>query len=250
MNPLIVMESLKEKFSPAELAIYDLIKKQPSLVTHATTTNLAKKAGVSQPTLTRFVKKQLGYKRYQDFRFDFINWLSSTKATADSNDNDYFTRLNNLLELTKTTLTDEVMADLVAFLSQHKHLFATGSAKSFLSARLFETLMRKTEVYVSSYSTDDLNDAESYLKKDDLLLIFSASGDSNYIEKLTNLNCSTLLITANPTAKYRKYFDKVITLPTLSGDWEYDSISPIMFDVFTELLVTHYAKYVNEQNNQ
>ena len=57
MNPLIIMESLKEQFSPAELAIYDLIKKQPSLVTHATTTDLAKKAGVSQPTLTRFVKK-------------------------------------------------------------------------------------------------------------------------------------------------------------------------------------------------
>ncbi|MCI7515897.1 MAG: hypothetical protein MSE70_02275 [Streptococcus sp.] len=62
------------------------------------------------------------------------------------------------------------------------------------------------------------------------------------IRKITNLKCKTLLVTANPNAKYRKHFDKVITLPTLSGDWEYDSISPIMFDIFTELLVTHYAK--------
>ena len=45
------------------------------------------------------------------------------------------------------------------------------------------------------------------------------------------------------------FFDKVITLPTLSGDWEYDSISPIMFDIFTELLVTHYAK-TNEKLTQ
>ena len=244
MNPLIVMESLKEQFSPAELAIYDLIKKQPSLVTHATTTDLAKKAGVSQPTLTRFVKKQLGYKRYQDFRFDFINWLSSTSTSNPNEDNEYFARLNKLLELTKATLTDEIMAELVTFISPKKHLFATGGAKSFLSAKLFETLMRKMEIYVSSYSIDYLDDAVNYLKKDDLLLIFSASGDSNYIQKITNLKCATLLITANPNAKYRQYFDKVITLPTLSGYWEYDSISPIMFDVFTELLVTHYAKQV------
>ncbi|WP_431770004.1 MurR/RpiR family transcriptional regulator [Streptococcus gallolyticus] len=242
MNPLIIMESLKEQFSPAELAIYDLIKKQPSLVTHATTTDLAKKAGVSQPTLTRFVKKQLGYKRYQDFRFDFINWLSSNNATNTDEDNEYFTRLTKLLELTKATLTDEVMTDLASFLSQSDHLFATGGAKSFLSAKLFETLMRKMGVYVSSYSTDYLDDAVNYFKKDDLLLIFSAGGDSTYIRKITNLKCKTLLVTANPNAKYRKHFDKVITLPTLSGDWEYDSISPIMFDIFTELLVTHYAK--------
>ncbi len=102
--------------------------------------------------------------------------------------------------------------------------------------------MRKMGVYVSSYSTDYLDDAVNYFKKDDLLLIFSAGGDSTYIRKITNLKCKTLLVTANPNAKYRKHFDKVITLPTLSGDWEYDSISPIMFDIFTELLVTHYAK--------
>lgn len=97
-------------------------------------------------------------------------------------------------------------------------------------------------VYVSSYSTDYLDDAVNYFKKDDLLLIFSAGGDSTYIRKITNLKCKTLLVTANPNAKYRKHFDKVITLPTLSVDWEYDSISPIMFDIFTELLVTHYGK--------
>ena len=74
-------------------------------------------------------------------------------------------------------------------------------------------------VYVSSYSTDYLDDAVNYFKKDDLLLIFSAGGDSTYIRKITNLKCKTLLVTANPNAKYRKHFDKVITLPTLSGDW-------------------------------
>lgn len=46
-------------------------------------------------------------------------------------DNEYFTHLTKLLELTKTTLTDEVMTDLASFLSQSEHLFATGGAKSF-----------------------------------------------------------------------------------------------------------------------
>ena len=61
------------------------------------------------------------------------------------------------------------MTDLASFLSQSEHLFAAGGAKSFLSAKLFETLMRKMGVYVSSYSTDYLDDAVNYFKKDDLL---------------------------------------------------------------------------------
>ena len=45
-----------------------------------------------------------------------------------------------------SNVTDEVMTDLASFLSQSEHLFAAGGAKSFLSAKLFETLMRKMGV--------------------------------------------------------------------------------------------------------
>ena len=110
MNPLLIMEAAKANFSPSELAIYEIIKAQPSLVTHLTTTALAEKAGVSQPTLTRFVKKQLGYARYQDFRFDFINWLS-TNSDEETEKNDYFNRLQRLLTLTEAVLNEQVMTE-------------------------------------------------------------------------------------------------------------------------------------------
>lgn len=244
MNPLLTMEVAKANFSPSELAIYEIIKEQPSLVTHLTTTALAEKAGVSQPTLTRFVKKQLGYARYQDFRFDFINWLS-TNSNEETEKNDYFNRLQRLLTLTETVLNEQVMTEMVGFISQSKHIFVTGSAKSYLSAKLFETLMRKMGTFVISYSTDFLDDAVTYLQPDDLMIIFSASGNSAFIEKIAGIEARKLLITANPNSKYAEYLDKVLVLPTLTGDWEYDSVSPVLFDIFTELLVTYYAKMPN-----
>lgn len=241
MNPFLVMEAAKENFSPSELAIYSIIKKQPSLVTHLTTTALAEKAGVSQPTLTRFVKKQLGYARYQDFRFDFINWLS-TESDEETEQNDYFSRLEKLIKITQTVLNEQVMTELVEFISKSNHIFVTGSAKSYLSAKLFETLMRKMGIMVTSYSPDFLDDAVSYLQPENTMITFSASGNSSFIEKIIAIDSRKILITANPHSKYKKSFDKVIVLPTITGDWEYDSISPILFDVFTELLVTYYAK--------
>lgn len=241
MNPLLIMEAHKEKFSPAELAIYNLVKKQPSLVTHLTTTALAEKAGVSQPTLTRFVKKQLGYERYQDFRFDFINWLSSTSDNSLEK-NDYFSRLEQLIKLTHSTLSDQVMSEFVETIAQSQHIFVTGSAKSFLSAKLFETLMRKMGVLVTSYTTDFLDDAVNYLKDSDTLITFSASGNSSFIEKIIATSSKKILITANPSSLYKNIFDQILTLPSITGDWEYDSISPILFDIFTEYFVTYYAK--------
>lgn len=241
MNPLLIMEAAKANFSSSELAIYATIKEQPSLVTHLTTTALAEKAGVSQPTLTRFVKNQLGYARYQDFRFDFINWLS-TNSTEEIEQNDYFSRLQRLIKLTEAALNEKIMTELVEFISQSNHLFVTGSAKSYLSAKLFETLMRKMGVFVTSYSTDFLDDAVTYLQPEDMMITFSASGNSSFIEKIVVIDSRKLLITANPNSNYAKAFDKVLVLPSLTGDWEYDSISPILFDVFTELVVTYYAK--------
>ncbi|HEL2051555.1 TPA: MurR/RpiR family transcriptional regulator [Streptococcus suis] len=241
MNPLLIMESQLNQFSAAELAIYKVIKEQPSLVTHLTTTALAEKAGVSQPTLTRFVKKQLGYERYQDFRFDFINWLS-TNSDEIAEKNDYFSRLEKLIKLSKTILNDETMTELVTEVSKSSHIFVTGGAKSYLSAKLFETLMRKMGILVTSYTTDFLDDAVNYIQSEDILITFSASGNSPFIEKVLATDSKKMLITANHNSKYKTYFDKIIILPTVTSDWEYDSISPILFDIFTELFVTYFAR--------
>lgn len=244
MNPLLTLEVAKANFSPSELAIYEVIKEQPSLVTHLTTTALAEMAGVSQPTLTRFVKNQLGYARYQDFRFDFINWLS-TNTDEGIEKNDYFNRLQRLITISESVLNEQVMNEIVGVISESKHVFVTGSSKSYLSAKLFETLMRKTGTFVVSYSIDSLDDAASYLHSDDLMIIFSASGNSSFIKKIVDVDTRKLLITANPNSKYAELLDKIVILPSLTGDWEYDSVSPILFNIFTELLVTQYAKLVN-----
>lgn len=243
MNPLLKMENTKINFSPSELAIYETIKKSPSLVTHLTTTALAEKCGVSQPTLTRFVKNQLGYSRYQDFRFDFINWLSSQKETnQQSNRHEYFQRLEALIKQSEELLTEEFMTSVVDFLSQANYIFTTGSAKSYLSAKLFETLMRKMGTPISCTRPDFLDDASDYMNAEDILIVFSVSAESSFIQKLSNTTCQKMLVTANPHSAYRDLFDKTVVLPTVSNDWEYDSISPILFDIFTELLVTYYAK--------
>lgn len=241
MNPLLIMESQLDQFSAAELAIYKVIKEQPSLVTHLTTTALAEKAGVSQPTLTRFVKKQLGYERYQDFRFDFINWLSTHSENPEIK-NDYFSRLEKLIHLSQHYLSEDIMTELVSNVSKSPTIFVTGAAKSYLSAKLFETLMRKMGKLVTAYRIDYLHDAANCIQKEDTLITFSASGNSPFITEVLATDAKKILVTANHNSKYKAHFDTIIVLPTVTGDWEFDSISPILFDIFTELFVTHFAK--------
>lgn len=240
MTPLQLMEAHKADFTPNDLLIYHAIRDNPAQVTYKTISRLAADCGVSQPALSRFVKT-LGYSRYQDFRSELTAWLAlqSEQEAQGTNHLGYFHQLYQLLQETEKVLTVGYLEELARYMESHRTILATGLAKSFQPAQLFEILMRKKTRHVHAIPYDFLGESVDYMEEDDLLLLFSVSGRSQIMQEIRHAKGKVMLVTANPNLLKDVSIDRTVVLPCLTSDPESSSISPVLFDIFVELLV-HY----------
>ena len=243
VNPLQRMELHKENFTQNDQIIYDHIIKDPSVVTHMSTSSLAELCGVSQPALSRFVKG-LGYARYQDFRAEIIRLLAqkNEQEEQDKEHLHYFSQLYLLLTEAEQLLTAEYLKELGGYLSKFPRIFASGIGKSRHAAELLEILMRKHRRFAQAVSHDALNELVDYMESDDLLIIFSVSGGEHIMEEALRANGKVMLVSSKPDSRYANQVDKLVVLPHLSSDPEADSVSPVLFDIFVEL-VTSFLPY-------
>lgn len=240
MNPFLLMEQKKEAFSQNETLIYQAICKNPDQVTYKSISQLAEDCGVSQPTLSRFVKG-LGYPRYQDFRADLISWLAlrSEQETQNSSHLAYFNTLYQALEQVEQVLTRDTIREVNQYIQSFRRVYATGLAKSHQPAQLLEILMRKRGYEIHAVTSDVLNDLGISMSEQDLLIVFSVSASSQIMSLAQQISGRLFLITANPKPQGLRPDDRTLVLPYASADPETSSVSPIIFDVAVELLATY-----------
>lgn len=233
------MEAHRSDFTPNDLLIYQAITENPAQVTYKTISKLAEDCGVSQPALSRFVRT-LGYSRYQDFRSELTAWLAlqSEQEAQGTNHLGYFNQLYQLLQAAEQLLTADYLDELARYINCRRNILASGLAKSYQPAQLFEILMRKRRRYVHAVPYDFLGESADYMEEDDLLLLFSVSGRSSILHEVTRTRGRILLVTANPNPPFAERFDRIVVLPYISSDPEASSVSPVLFDIFVELLVS------------
>ncbi len=239
MNPFQSMEARKPFFTPNDLLIYEAISANPERVIHMTTSALAEVCGVSQPALSRFIKN-LGYSRYQDFRAEWISCLAqkNEKDAQGSGHLRYFNTLYQVLNEAEQLLTAEFMQEVFAYIHKFDKVFATGVGKSYHPAQLLQILSYKTGRNIQAIPQDMLMEASEYLCGNDLLIIFSAGGASHIEREVGRIGGKIMLVTANPNHNLKNRADRMILLPYMPPDPESSSISPVLFDVFVELLVS------------
>lgn len=242
MNPFQLMELHKEQFTPNDLLIYETIMKNPDHIVRMTTSTLAEECGVSQPALSRFVKG-LGYTRYLDFRTDLSTYLAQQTDLANSGSHElgYFHKLYQVLDSAEKLLTHDYMKELAAYINGFDHVYATGLSKSFHPAELMEILARKYKKSIHAVRRDNLNELTDFMEEDDLLIVFSVSGRYSIMKRAAQANGKVLLVTTNPLHECRESVDRVVLLPYVMPDPETSSVSPILFDIFVELLVSYFA---------
>ena len=244
MDPIQLMELHKDAFTQNDTIIYHAIMENPERVVTSTTSTLANECGVSQPAITRFVKG-LGYDRYRDFRSDLAAWLAAEAKSAPHVEGErlpYFSRLNETLNKAEQMLTAEYMQELAAYVLAHKRVFATGSAKSYQPAELLEMLMRRNKHDVHAVGHDSVGELVELLDEDDLLIIFSVSAKDASLRGVTRACNDIMVVTANAAHGYRDLVDRTVALPYASIDPESASVSPILFNVFVELLTEYAAR--------
>ncbi len=237
MNIIQLMEQNKSQFTPNDLLIYQKISENPGITVQMTTSTLAETCGVSQPALTRFIKS-LGYHRYQDFRADLIAWVAEQRAKekADDRQLEYFSITYQLLQETEKILTDEYMHNLAAYVNNFDRVYATGLSKSFHPASLLEILMFKTGRYFHAISSDNLGELSDSMTDKDLLIIFSVSAKPSLMQPLAGTLGKIMLVTANPTHTFKNVLDQQVLLPYIQPSPEESAISPVLFDMFVEIL--------------
>lgn len=242
MNPVQLMELHKEQFTQNDLRIYQAIMANPEQVVSKTTSVFAAECGVSQPALSRFVKG-LGYERYRDFRSDLVAWLTERSAGTTQNGAHlpYFDTLSKTIEAAERLLTDEYLRELTSFVTSHRRIYASGTGKSLQPAKLFEIIMRRNKRGVHAVGSDELNELGDYMNEDDLLVLFSVSGCKKTVGDAAHINGDLLLVTANPG--YERSIDpaRVVVLPFAGTDAETASVSPVLFDIFVEILTSYIA---------
>lgn len=243
MNPFQLMEQRKSEFTQNDMLIYQAILQNPDQVTYKSVSQMAEDCGVSQPAISRFVKG-LGYARYQDFRAEIISWLTlrSEQLAQGSDHLAYFNTLYQVLAEAEKVLTSATLKDLAHYIVGFNRVYATGMAKSFQPAQLLEILMRKNRYDVHAVSADTLDDLSIVMTEDDLLIVFSASANSAIMPRALRTNGKILLITANHSYNQPRPGDRTLVLPYVSTDPETSSVSPILFDIFVELLVSYLGR--------
>lgn len=243
MNPLQRMEAHREAFTQNDRMIYETILQNPAAIVHMTTSTLAERCGVSQPALSRFVKT-LGYGRYQEFRADLIAWM-----TLKDNLNQqqgmhlgYFATLYQVLAEAEKLLTDAYMRDLTQYINGFDRVFASGTNKSFQPAQLLETLMRRHRRQFQACARDYLIELADYMDENDLLIVFSVSGGGHILEDACRTSGKILLVTATAGYACADRVDRAVILPYVTTDPETSSVSPVLFSVFVELLVSYLSQ--------
>ncbi|WP_099469738.1 MurR/RpiR family transcriptional regulator [Konateibacter massiliensis] len=243
MNPFQLMELHKNSFTKNDQLIYKTITKNPEQIIYKSSSVMAQTCGVSQPALSRFVKS-LGYSRYQEFRSAVTASLAhqeDIKAKGTSH-LAYFNNMYQLLGETEKVLTDSYMRSIAKYVLKFQNIFATGTGKSFAPAILLEQLMRKNYIFIHSTPNDSMEDLSGYLDKKDLLIVFSVHARDTNIEPIINTKAKIMLVTANPNHAYSHMVDKNVFLPFVSIDPETSSVSPILFNIFVELLTSYISK--------
>ncbi len=243
MNPLQRMEQHKASFTQNDMTIYNTIINDPSMVVYMTTSVLAQECGVSQPALSRFVRT-LGYARYQDFRSELIAWLAlqNEQDAQGSEHLSYFNTLYALLQAAEETLTAPFLTELADYIGGFDRVFASGIGKSFHPAQLMETLMRKNRCQINAIASDYIAEVADAMRESDLLILFSARGGEPITRDAMDTAGKLMMVTANPHPVAEAQLDRLVVLPYTTASPETSPVSPILFDVFAELMVQYLSK--------
>lgn len=243
INDLI--ERNKDKFTSTEKEIATFVMDNPEELSHLTTiSNFSEKSNFSTGSIVRFCKK-LGFDGYSEFKFFIVNNLieidvDNTENYLDTLIDIYTTEINFL----KNQLDLKEVANLAGLINVSKTIAILGKNSSFVAAQQLQ--LRLIRNGMSAIALQDELTIYNYvdiLKTDDLVILFSVSGNSsseyeNIISAFEEKNIPFYLITIDKDSKiWNKAIHKILLPNTLVAKKHLALDGQILFMIFIEILI-------------
>ena len=248
MNPYELIELKKSSFTKTDQHIVELISKNADAIfRNATVTSLAKEYAISQASLTRFIQK-LGYPSYNEFKFDIYRCEKQSLTNEDSEET-ILESYSNLILLMQNVLKEDTLVEIARDIAAARTIVTIGMHKSFLPAQSFQYNMLKLAKPSVAFSSDDRHEIKHFITKDDIIILFTAEGDSakDFIHEYKEKDIPIILITMNDKTSIRKYARHIIWLPNSRNQNMHKYLeNQVFFLVFADLLTSYVAKEIEK----
>lgn len=248
MNPIELIRENLDNFTKKEKNIAIYILKNPIEAIQYNPEVLSNKAGTSKSAFVRMCQK-IGYNGYSEFRFALSNYLVSSKEPSTQTENNSGHSIINTyidyIKLMEQSFTKQDINNISNLILNSNRIKIFGVNRTGLSAK--QLRMRLAKIGQDSEAVDDLalmEDVVNSLNEDDLVIIFSITGDkySNLVDELNENETKSILITMNPqTSINNKVFLKVV-LPLVSRGTPRFLDDQALFFIFIEILLASIAE--------
>lgn len=256
MNLLENLELYKSTFTTSEKKAYEMIINNPiEILQLSTISALAEKLDISQPTLTRFLKK-LNYNSFSDFKLDVfqLQKYHSMDNQKETHNLDHLLQdyADFILKI-HSFIPNKQIEVIIQYISQANHVYITGTHKSFLSAEMLSYNLTKLGIPTSVVKPDNQFMIGAILKETDVLLIFSESGRS-YVDILEDLKSKDIRVIYICSQSYKgrnkSIIDELIYIPALYLDnGRYLEMS-IIYMIVGEMIISQYAECKYKEDNE
>lgn len=232
-----------------ERKAYDLILEDLKMVQSCSIQELSDRISVTKTTIMRFCQK-MGYSGYSEFKYALIQYVNTV---GDHNDEEETGRIPAItgiyadtILLMRHTLQKDILKQLAGKIRTARRVYLAGLVNSSVSARqlYYSLLMLGIEASVLE-SREAVKSVDLCVKKEDIMIVYSVSGNSEIIDQILelkeNTGCEIVLVTSNAANTKAKHFDETIHLPALSVPRGSLVENVPIYSVFNEVLLSYIS---------
>jgi DNA-binding MurR/RpiR family transcriptional regulator len=261
MSMIAIVESKKPNMTKLEVQISECIFKNTAEVIHMPITNLARKCGVSDATIVRFVRK-LGYKGYNDFKVALAQEISqndkieSIMVAGDISREDsietiaqkcYEVNINSLQHTISLMNYDEIEKSARIIMAAKKIHFLGIGYSGITAQDAKYNYMRigiNSDAYTDGHTMIMMC---SIVDKSDVVFAISHSGDTieivNSLKIAKENGAKIVCVSSNGNSKIAQYADSIITYVSAETKFQTGSIPTKIAQYFVlELIYTQVVR--------
>lgn len=190
-----IIKSMKNNLSESEKTIATYVVKNKNLIGEITSTELAKKIGVSQSSIIKFIKK-IGFSGYIAFKLQLERDLENKKSSSKNKIHSDIDLEDSLEEVTKKTLAETIEAlnstvgvidyknfeTIIEKIRESGRILIIGAGMSSIVARDLELKLMKIKIDTVHYDSKQMQLMKlSTMNEKDLVIAISHRGETQEV---------------------------------------------------------------------